>query len=111
MSQTVRQQKDEQTGNEISRLRAVNAEQTVALENLSRWAAVVSDANHAELDKARATVAKLRAALLGMVEIIDHLREYPACNPRKFIFCRDNSEHGNIVDARALLAKLLSDQT
>ena len=32
---------------ERDRLREVNADLTVALENLSRWAAVVNDANHA----------------------------------------------------------------
>ena len=49
---------------------------------------------------------ELIGALRGMVGLIDHLHNYPKANPRKFFFLRDGGEHGNIHDARALLAKL-----
>ena len=45
----------------------------------------------------------LRTALGDMVGLIDHLKEYPQCDARRFLFVRDGSEHGTIRDARAAL--------
>ena len=44
-------------------------------------------------------------ALGEAVVLIDHLKTYPKCNPRKFFFLRDGSEHGTISKARALLKR------
>lgn len=47
--------------------------------------------------------AELRNALREMLGLVDHLREYPDCNARRFFFLRDGSEHGSIKKARAAL--------
>lgn len=53
----------------------------------------------------RARAIKLEQSLADMVRLIDHLKEYPKCNARKFLFRRDGNEHGTIQEARNLLTR------